>query len=76
MKGNKEMNYKIRMLDELLDLKEKITKAENCNITMTESENKLLNDQIVAMKRYYEILYKRLTDKLELKSSSFCNLVL
>ena len=56
------MNYKVRMLDELLDLKEKIVKAENCNIGMTESEHKLLDDQVVAMKRYYEILYKRLTD--------------
>ena len=41
------MNYKVRMLDEL---------------SMTEEEHRLLSDQVVAMKRYYEILYKRLTD--------------
>ena len=40
------MNYIVRTLDELLDLK-KIVKAENCNISMTQSEHKLLDDQML-----------------------------
>ena len=43
------MNYKERMLEELLDLKEKITKIENFDKTLSEEDRKLLDEQRTAM---------------------------
>lgn len=59
------MNYKERMLEELLNLKERITKIENFNKTLSEEDKKLLDEQRTAMCQYFSVLHTRLVKELE-----------
>ena len=59
------MNYKERMLEELLDLKEKITKIENFDKTLSEEDRKLLDEQRTAMCQYFNVLHTRLAKELK-----------
>lgn len=54
------MNYKARMLEELIDLTHKIEKLRSFNKTLSEKEMKLLEEQLKAMETYHQTLKERL----------------
>lgn len=58
------MNYKKRMLEELLDLNEKIYKLNNFINTNKTRNNELLEKQLNAMIEYSDILKERIENEL------------
>ena len=58
------MNYKKRMLEELLDLNEKIYKLNNFINTNKTRNNELLENQLNAMIEYSDILKERIENEL------------
>ena len=62
------MNYKIRMLDELLYISNKITRLncylENRIIKENEEKEDLMTEQLKHMEAYRDILQKRLENEL------------
>lgn len=62
------MNYKIRMLDELLYISNKITRLncylENRIIKENEGKEDLMTEQLKHMEAYSEILQERLRNEL------------
>lgn len=59
------MNYKQKMVIELVDLREKIIKLESLDKITTEEERNLLDRQLKAMSEYYTILHDRIMIMLD-----------
>lgn len=70
------MNYKQRMIDELIDLRTKAIKLEQfCREnTLMKEEQELLDKQLRAMNEYYDALYTRIMVMLDdCKKVECCN---
>lgn len=68
------MNYKQKMVIELVDLREKIIKLESLDKITTEEERNLLDRQLKAMSEYYTILHDRIMIMLDdCKKEACCN---
>lgn len=70
------MNYKQRMINELIDLRTKVIKLEQfCREnTLMKEEQELLDRQLRAMNEYYDALYTRIMVMLDdCKKVECCN---
>ena len=70
------MNYKQRMIDELIELRTKIIKLEQFSRenTLIKEDQELLDRQLRAMNEYYDSLYTRIMIMLDdCKKVECCN---
>lgn len=59
------MNYKQRMINELLELNERIVRLQNFNRLLTEEQAQMIDKQLKAMTEYFNILKERIMAILE-----------
>ncbi len=59
------MNYKQRMINELLELNERIVRLQKFNRLLTEEQAQMIDKQLKAMTEYFNILKERIMAILE-----------
>lgn len=63
------MNYKQRMINELLELNVRIVRLQNFDRLLTEEQAQMIDKQLKAMTEYFDILKERIMAILEDKKT-------